>query len=28
VLGEWDNPYMTMAPSNEANELRVLGKIL
>jgi len=28
VLGDWDNPYLTMRPSNEANELRVLGKIL
>jgi isoleucyl-tRNA synthetase len=28
VLGEWDNPYMTMAPGNEADELRALGKLL
>ena len=28
VLGEWDNPYMTMAYSNEADELRALGKLL
>jgi isoleucyl-tRNA synthetase len=28
VLGEWDNPYLTMAPGNEADELRALGKIL
>jgi isoleucyl-tRNA synthetase len=28
VLGEWENPYMTMAPGNEADELRALGKIL
>lgn len=28
VLGEWDNPYLTMAPGNEADELRVLGRLL
>ncbi len=28
VLGGWDNPYKTMAFSNEANELRALGTIL
>ncbi|QDD63876.1 isoleucine--tRNA ligase [Herbaspirillum seropedicae] len=28
VLGEWDNPYKTMNFSNEADELRALGKIL
>ena len=28
VLGEWDNPYKTMAPKNEADELRALKKIL
>jgi len=28
ILGDWDRPYMTMHYSNEANELRVLGKIL
>ena len=28
VLGEWDNPYLTMAPGNEADELRALGRIL
>ncbi len=28
VLGEWDDPYTTMAPSNEADEMRVLGKLL
>jgi isoleucyl-tRNA synthetase len=28
VLGEWENPYLTMAPGNEADELRALGKIL
>ncbi|GAC1331855.1 MAG: isoleucine--tRNA ligase [Collimonas sp.] len=28
VLGEWDNPYLTMAFSNEADELRALGTIL
>jgi isoleucyl-tRNA synthetase len=28
VLGEWDAPYLTMAPGNEADELRVLGRIL
>jgi len=28
VLGEWDNPYLTMAPRNEADEIRVLGALL
>ena len=28
VLGQWDNPYLTMAPRNEADELRALGTIL
>ena len=28
VLGDWDNPYLTMNYGNEANELRVLGGIL
>ena len=28
VLGEWDNPYKTMNPRNEADELRALGTIL
>ncbi|HEX7221310.1 MAG TPA: isoleucine--tRNA ligase [Burkholderiales bacterium] len=28
VLGEWENPYLTMAYGNEADEIRVLGKLL
>jgi isoleucyl-tRNA synthetase len=28
VLGEWDNPYLTMAFRNEADEIRALGTIL
>jgi isoleucyl-tRNA synthetase len=28
VLGDWDHPYMTMAYGNEADEIRVLGKLL
>lgn len=28
VLGEWENPYLTMAYGNEANEIRTLGKLL
>ncbi|MFA7269070.1 MAG: isoleucine--tRNA ligase [Sterolibacterium sp.] len=28
VLGEWDNPYLTMAFKTEAAEIRALGKIL
>ena len=28
VLGEWENPYMTMAYGNEADELRALGTLL
>ncbi|MFN3629872.1 MAG: isoleucine--tRNA ligase, partial [Casimicrobiaceae bacterium] len=27
VLGEWDNPYTTMHPRNEADEIRALAKI-
>ncbi|MDQ6620923.1 MAG: isoleucine--tRNA ligase [Pseudomonadota bacterium] len=28
VLGEWDHPYRTMDPRNEADEIRALGRIL
>ena len=28
VLADWDNPYMTMAYGNEADELRALGTLL
>ena len=28
VLGEWDRPYLTMAYGNEADEIRVLGRLL
>jgi isoleucyl-tRNA synthetase len=28
VLGDWQHPYLTMDPVTEANEIRVLGKIL
>ncbi|WMW81856.1 isoleucine--tRNA ligase [Undibacterium cyanobacteriorum] len=28
VLGEWDNPYKTMAFGNEADEIRALGQLL
>ena len=28
ILGEWDNPYLTMAPKNEADEIRALGALL
>jgi isoleucyl-tRNA synthetase len=28
VLGQWDAPYKTMAPRNEADEIRALKKIL
>jgi isoleucyl-tRNA synthetase len=28
VLGQWENPYQTMAPGNEADEIRALKKIL
>src|SRR5438874_3338808 len=28
VLGDWEHPYLTMDPATEANEIRVLGKIL
>jgi isoleucyl-tRNA synthetase len=28
VLGDWDHPYLTMAPRNEADEIRALAIIL
>jgi len=28
VLGDWEHPYLTMEPVTEANEIRVLGRIL
>ncbi|HXZ60988.1 MAG TPA: isoleucine--tRNA ligase [Steroidobacteraceae bacterium] len=28
VLGDWDRPYMTMAPSYEAQQLRAFGRII
>ena len=28
VLGDWDNPYLTMAYRNEADEIRALGTLL
>ena len=28
VHGDWDNPYLTMAYRNEADEIRTLGKLL
>src|SRR3546814_15846949 len=28
VLGDWENPYLTMNFSNEADELRALARIL
>ncbi|HYL88932.1 MAG TPA: isoleucine--tRNA ligase, partial [Burkholderiales bacterium] len=28
VLGDWEHPYLTMDPATEANEIRVLAKIL
>ncbi|MEO8144833.1 MAG: class I tRNA ligase family protein, partial [Betaproteobacteria bacterium] len=28
ILGEWDNPYLTMAYGNEADEIRGLGLLL
>ena len=28
VLGEWDNPYLTLAFKTEADEIRALGKVL
>ncbi len=28
VLGDWDNPYLTMAYRNEADEIRALGMLL
>jgi len=27
IIGDWDNPYLTMAPSFEAAEVRVFGKM-
>ena len=27
VIGDWENPYLTMAPSLEAEEVRVFGKM-
>ncbi len=28
VLGDWDNPYLTMAPANEAGEIRALAEMV
>jgi len=28
VLGDWDNPYLTMNPGNEADEIRALKQIM
>ncbi|MGA8260307.1 MAG: isoleucine--tRNA ligase [Arenicellales bacterium] len=28
VVGDWDDPYLTMAPATEANTVRALGRIL
>ncbi|MDZ7841012.1 MAG: isoleucine--tRNA ligase [Gammaproteobacteria bacterium] len=28
VVGDWENPYLTMAPETEANIVRALGRIL
>ena len=28
VLGDWDNPYLTMAPANEAGEIRALARMV
>jgi isoleucyl-tRNA synthetase len=28
VLGDWDNPYLTMATRNEADEIRALGMLM
>ncbi|MEJ1966745.1 MAG: isoleucine--tRNA ligase [Gammaproteobacteria bacterium] len=28
VLGDWDHPYLTMAPSFEAQQIRAFGKII
>jgi len=28
ILGQWDDPYLTMAHANEADELRALGRML
>ena len=27
IIGDWDNPYLTMAPAFEAEEVRVFGKM-
>jgi len=28
ILGDWNDPYLTMAPKNEADEIRALGMLL
>ena len=28
VLGEWDNPYKTMNPANEAGEIRAFKRVM
>jgi isoleucyl-tRNA synthetase len=28
VIGDWDNPYITMAPKYEAQQIRALGKLI
>src|SRR5687768_4044113 len=28
VFGDWDNPYLTMAPSFEAQQIRAFGKVI
>ena len=28
VLGDWDHPYLTMAPANEAGEIRALARMV
>jgi isoleucyl-tRNA synthetase len=28
VLGDWDNPYITMAPQYEAQQIRAFGKVI
>jgi isoleucyl-tRNA synthetase len=28
VMGDWDRPYLTMAPQYEANQIRALGKVI
>lgn len=28
VFGDWDNPYLTMNPQQEADSIRALGKII